>query len=194
MAPWASLSAAPRKGRQAAVRGRLAVPSVCIAAEPRRVGAPLVGALNSAMPTGRAGTTHRPKALGHRASLPLRRDRVAQGVGGRLAAPWFRNHDAEHRAGQARHLVIAFTRSNGASHKNHRGWTRHSSLATALLNSSWELTAGSSGNERPTVMRALTVTRFIAALRAVVPLTVLPRHGQPYATLCRASPGASSLE
>ena len=37
-----------------------------------------------------------------------------QGVGGRLAAPWFRIHPAERRVGQARHLVIAFTRSNGA--------------------------------------------------------------------------------
>ncbi|MGD0222597.1 MAG: hypothetical protein ABSF71_09670 [Terriglobia bacterium] len=37
-----------------------------------------------------------------------------QGVGGRLAALWFRIHHAERRVGQARHLVIAFTRSNGA--------------------------------------------------------------------------------
>ena len=30
------------------------------------------------------------------------------------SAPWFRIHPAERRVGQARHLVIAFTRSNGA--------------------------------------------------------------------------------
>jgi len=35
-------------------------------------------------------------------------------VRGRLAAPWFRIHRAERRVGKARHLVIAFTRSNGA--------------------------------------------------------------------------------
>jgi hypothetical protein len=37
-------------------------------------------------------------------------------VGGRLAAPWFRIYHTERRVGQALplHLVIAFTRSNGA--------------------------------------------------------------------------------
>jgi hypothetical protein len=35
-------------------------------------------------------------------------------VRGRLAAPWFRILQAERRVGQARHLVIVFTRSNGA--------------------------------------------------------------------------------
>ena len=42
----------PMSTRPFAVGGRLAAPSVCIAAEPRSVGAPLVGALGSAMPTG----------------------------------------------------------------------------------------------------------------------------------------------
>ena len=53
---------------------------------------------------------------GRHEALPLRRDRVAQGVGGRLAAPWFRIHPAERRVGQALplHLRIAFTRSNRA--------------------------------------------------------------------------------
>ncbi len=44
--------------------------------------------------------------------------------------PWFRIRPAERRVGQARHLVIVFTRSNAASHKNLRGWTRHSPLVT----------------------------------------------------------------
>jgi hypothetical protein len=38
-------------------------------------------------------------------------------VGGsvnRRTAPWLRIHPAERRVGQARHLVIAFTRSNAA--------------------------------------------------------------------------------
>ncbi len=39
------------------VRGRLAAPSVYIATESESVGAPLVGALKSALPTGRAGTS-----------------------------------------------------------------------------------------------------------------------------------------
>ena len=59
-----------------------------------------MGALT--LPTGRAQ------------GLPLRRDGVARDVGGRLAAPWFRIHHAERWVVQARHLVIAFTRSNGA--------------------------------------------------------------------------------
>jgi len=37
-----------------------------------------------------------------------------KGVGGRLAASWFRIHLAERRVGQALPLVIAFTRLNGA--------------------------------------------------------------------------------
>jgi hypothetical protein len=56
-------------------------------------------------------------------------------VGGsvsRRTAPWFRIHHPELRLEQALPLsvAIAFTRSNGASHKNLRGWTRHSSLVT----------------------------------------------------------------
>jgi hypothetical protein len=33
---------------------------------------------------------------------------------GTACRPWFRIHPAERRVGQARHLVMAFTRSNGA--------------------------------------------------------------------------------
>ncbi len=60
---------------------------------------------------------------GQARGLPLRRDRVAQGVGVRLAAPWFRIHYAERRVGQLvpaksgalpLHLAIAFTPSNSA--------------------------------------------------------------------------------
>jgi len=53
--PWTAMSARP-----SVVGGRLAAPSVYIAAEPRSVGAPLVGSLKSAMPTGRAGTRPAP--------------------------------------------------------------------------------------------------------------------------------------
>jgi hypothetical protein len=49
---------------------------------------------------------------------------------GTACRPLFRVRHAERRVGQARHLVIAFTRSSGASHKKLRGWTRHSSLVT----------------------------------------------------------------
>ena len=57
---------------------------------------------------------------------PLRRGRVARGVGGRLAAPWFRIHSAERRVGQALplRLVIAFTSSNGARACLTRRWRR----------------------------------------------------------------------
>jgi hypothetical protein len=81
------------------VGGRLAVPSVHIAAEPRWVGAPLVGAL----------------AEGRHEACPYVVIEL-QGVGGRLAVPWFRIHPAKRRVGQALplHLRIAFTRSNAA--------------------------------------------------------------------------------
>jgi hypothetical protein len=60
---------------------------------------------------------------GESRGVALLGDRVAQGVGGRLAAPWFRIHPAERRVGQPvpaksgalpLPLAIAFTRSNGA--------------------------------------------------------------------------------
>jgi hypothetical protein len=89
----------PESAMPFAVGGRLAVPSMCIAAEARSVGAPLVGAL--------AEGRHEP-------------------------CPCF-----------ADGLV-----------------TRHLSLVTALLNSSLELTVGSSSKEKPTVARPLSVARF----------------------------------
>jgi hypothetical protein len=52
----------------------------------------------------------------YKAPLRLQRDRVAQGVGGRHVGPWFRIHPAERRVRHALplHLVIPYTRSNGA--------------------------------------------------------------------------------
>ena len=55
-----SLTSTPMSKGPFAVGGRLAAPSEYIAAEPRRVGAPLVGARKSALPTMGAGTRPAP--------------------------------------------------------------------------------------------------------------------------------------
>ncbi len=89
--------------RPFAVGGRLAVPSVYIAAEPGSVGAPLVGA--------RVEGRHEACPYG---VIELRKASGDPSTDG--PPPWFRLHPAERRVGQALplHLAIAFTRSNGA--------------------------------------------------------------------------------
>jgi len=128
----------PMSARPSAVGGRLAVPSVYIAAEPGSVGAPFVGALKSAMPTGRAGTRPAPTSRSccarcrGTACCPLV-PHLPCGTPGR-ASP------------ASRHCIHPFERRR-----------RLPDPEVATANWSWELAVGSSSKEKPAGTRAVVV-------------------------------------
>ena len=119
-------------------------------------------------------------------------------VGGRLAVPSAYIAAEPGRVGQALPLLGDRVAQSGKLQAQRLRFERRRRFCdpeVATVNSSLELTVGSSSKEKPAVTKAVTVaTRFIAALRAVVPLTELPRRVRPCASHCRGSLRAGPLE
>ncbi len=164
----------PTSARPFAVGGRLAVPSVQIAAEPGRVARrsrnqivarpswPCRSRAGWPCHVASRGTPRGCPCGGQAPGLPLLRDRVAQGVGGRLAAPLV-PHSPCGTPGRASPTP---TSRDCIHHFNRR--LRLCNLEAATAISSWELTVGSSSKEKPGVTKPVTVAPTIKHLTCTV--------------------------